>query len=293
MADQSTQFPTQPVTVQLSGGASPTPSLGDGHAHAVGMQSDRRWRARTTRWRTGLDQLLRRPRRARSDRPRVPFRRGASGPGLCRRHQRRTLEAPIRGRSCGRWTNGLDQRPAAPRCRYRFPIAARADWHPARSRAVVRGAYQLWRPLAPTPRDLQSESWDQGLLVRLRQGGTPERGRQQLQAMLDAMVASVAPGREGTIRTHVFPLRDVYTGAVRARLLLVFAASLLLLGVACVNLANLMLARLAGRAAELATRVALGRVLAFKLARVYDRYTLGMNADRPRASGRQSRRGTH
>ena len=32
----------------------------------------------------------------------------------------------------------------------------------------------LWRPLAPTPRDLKSESWDQGLLVRLRPGGTPE-----------------------------------------------------------------------------------------------------------------------
>ncbi len=116
----------------------------------------------------------------------------------------------------------------------------------------------LWRPLAPTPRDLRSESWDQGLLVRLRPGGTPDRGQQQLQAMLDAVVASVAPGRQGTIRTRVFPLRDVYAGHVRARLLLVFAASLLLLGVACVNLANLMLARLAGRAAELATRVALG-----------------------------------
>jgi putative ABC transport system permease protein len=116
----------------------------------------------------------------------------------------------------------------------------------------------LWRPFAPTPRELENESWDQGLIVRLRPGDTPERGQQQLQAMLDAWVATVAPGRQGTIRTRVFPLRDVYAGQLRPRLLLVFAASLLLLGIASVNLVNLMLARLAGRSAELSTRVALG-----------------------------------
>jgi putative ABC transport system permease protein len=118
----------------------------------------------------------------------------------------------------------------------------------------------VWRPIAPTPRELsgESESWDHGVIARLRPGENVERGRQQLQAILAPIVARKAPGQEGSFEAHVFPLRDVYAGRLRARLLLVFAASAVLLAVSCVNLANLVLARIAGRSAEFATRVALG-----------------------------------
>ena len=45
---------------------------------------------------------------------------------------------------------------------------------------------------------------------------------------------------------------------IRLRLLLVLAASALLLLTACTSIANLFLARVAGRGTELATRIALG-----------------------------------
>jgi len=116
----------------------------------------------------------------------------------------------------------------------------------------------VWRPDAPTPRELEGESWDQGVIARVRPGDGAERGRQQLDALLQAVIARQAPGRAGDFHARVIPLRDVYVGGLRPRLLLGLAASLILLGIACVNLANLVLARLAGRTGELATRVALG-----------------------------------
>jgi putative ABC transport system permease protein len=116
----------------------------------------------------------------------------------------------------------------------------------------------LWRPLAPTPRELQGESWDQGLLARLRAGEDPERGRQQLQAILNRFVRERTPGLKTELIVQLAPVRDIYSERVRFRLLLILGASTLLLLIACTNIANLLLARTASRASEFATRIALG-----------------------------------
>lgn len=116
----------------------------------------------------------------------------------------------------------------------------------------------VWRPIAPTARELQGESWDHGLLARLRAGEDPERGRQQLQAILNRFIRERTPELKTELIARLVPIRDIYAERVRFRLLLVLGASTLLLLTACTNIANLLLARTASRANEFATRIALG-----------------------------------
>jgi predicted permease len=116
----------------------------------------------------------------------------------------------------------------------------------------------VWQPIAPSNEELKGENWDYGILVRLRNGETEERGRQQLQGMLNRSIRAMVPDFKDELTTRLVPIREVYSSKVRLRLLLIFAASGLLLLVACTNIANLFLARTAGRATELATRIALG-----------------------------------
>ena len=96
------------------------------------------------------------------------------------------------------------------------------------------------------------------MLVRLRPGENPEHGRQQLQAILNALIRAQVPGIKTELITQLVPIREIYAGKVRLRLLLILAASALLLLTACTNIANLFLARVASRASEFATRIALG-----------------------------------
>ena len=130
----------------------------------------------------------------------------------------------------------------------------------------------IWKPIAPTKMELDpdNESWDHGLLVRLRAGENPEHGRQQLQVILNAYYRALIPDLKTELLTQLMPIREIYAGKVRLRLLLILAASALLLLTACANTANLFLARVTSRAGEFATRIALGagraRVLSQTLA---------------------------
>ena len=89
----------------------------------------------------------------------------------------------------------------------------------------------IWKPIAPTKRELEpdNESWDHGLLVRLRAGENPERGRQQLQVILNAYYRALVPEMRTELLTQLVPIREIYAGKVRLRLLLILAASALLL----------------------------------------------------------------
>jgi putative ABC transport system permease protein len=116
----------------------------------------------------------------------------------------------------------------------------------------------VWKPVAPTNEELQGESWNYGILVRLRKGESAERGRQQLQGMLNRSIRAAVPSFKEELTVRLVPLREIFSSKVRLRLLLIFAASGILLLTACTNIANLFRARVAGRATELATRIALG-----------------------------------
>lgn len=123
------------------------------------------------------------------------------------------------------------------------PFAARVD---------------IWRPIAPTNDELKGESWDHGLIVRISDPAKLEEGRQQLERMLNERIRRTMPDLHVQGLIQFVPVREIYSGKIRLRLLLILAASSLLLLTACASIANVFMARVASRAAEFATRVALG-----------------------------------
>lgn len=116
----------------------------------------------------------------------------------------------------------------------------------------------IWKPIAPQPATLNNESWDHGVLARLPDDANLEQGRRQLAAILTEMARIRMPRVKTEIAIQLVPVREVYAGKARLRLLLVLAASTLLLLTACASIANVFLARVASRGNELATRIALG-----------------------------------
>ncbi len=133
--------------------------------------------------------------------------------------------------------------PTGPTLHTALPFAPRVD---------------VWKPIAPTPRDLEGENWNHGLIVRLKAGESLERGRMQLQNMLNASLRAVMPDMKTEFQTRMVPIREIYSGKIRLRLLLVFGAAGLLLLAACTNVANLYLGRFASRSQEFAIRASLG-----------------------------------
>ena len=92
---------------------------------------------------------------------------------------------------------------------------------------------------------------------RLRDGTTVAAAQAELQAILTAL--DTRPDRAARpVQARVTPLVDYLTAPFRDRVLLLFVAVLCLLLIGAVNVANLLMARGAGRAREMALRASLG-----------------------------------
>jgi predicted permease len=116
---------------------------------------------------------------------------------------------------------------------FRFPYRAGAIdlWMPWEIPAVVRGRLD-------------------GVIGRMKPGVTLESARQELNAMESPKQA----GRQVALRR----LSDAVGAPVRDSLLIMLGAVAMVLLVACVNVANLLLARTAAREREISIRAALG-----------------------------------
>jgi predicted permease len=136
--------------------------------------------------------------------------------------------------------------------RFRFPISTTAA--------------QVWITVAEDARAEQPDdspmTTERGahyikVIGRLR----PDANVSAAQAEMDGIAAALAreyPGDNGTRGVTLTPELERLVGDTRRPLLILLAAVACVLLIACVNLANLLLARGAGRGREIALRLALG-----------------------------------
>ena len=118
---------------------------------------------------------------------------------------------------------------------------------------------QLWMPMLLTEEDYANLGNNRlEVVARLRPGVTFEQARADVNAIADRLHREHPEQYDERSGFSFFRQRDEMSPRYRTMLLALVGASLCMLLLTCANLANLMLARAAGRERELAVRAALG-----------------------------------
>jgi putative ABC transport system permease protein len=135
---------------------------------------------------------------------------------------------------------------------FRFPEATNV-WVPPRH---VMPEHPL-RPMADATKMRSSHYL--GVYARLKPGVTVQAAQAEQRAIFERLVKQYAPAMdESDLEVTLVPLRRWLVGDIEAALLILFATVATVLLIACANIANLMLARSAGRTQEITVRLALG-----------------------------------
>ncbi|HXY09433.1 MAG TPA: ABC transporter permease [Terriglobales bacterium] len=121
------------------------------------------------------------------------------------------------------------------------------------------GEIDLWTPFTPYPTvwdETSRGNRDFSSIGRLKEGVSLEQAQADLERIADNL-ATRYPLDHG-VRVLLRPLQEDQSGSLRPVVLLLMGAVILILLMACSNIANLLLARNSGRTREIAVRVAIG-----------------------------------
>jgi putative ABC transport system permease protein len=118
-------------------------------------------------------------------------------------------------------------------------------------------ACPIWTALAFSPETLRMRhAHNYTVFGRLKPNVTLEQARADMDLVAARMAA--ADAKEFKWGAEVYPWRDIMVGGSRTELLALLGAVAMVLLIACVNIANLLLARSATRSHEFSIRTALG-----------------------------------
>lgn len=116
---------------------------------------------------------------------------------------------------------------------------------------------QFWMPLGIDPATKPHGVPNDGVIAKLKPGVMLSMAQAQLENAC-ALLAREYPETNHDLSAHAFPLRDQTVRQVNDPLLVLLAATALILLLTCANIASLLLARGELQAGELAVRMALG-----------------------------------